>query len=111
MQIEDIRVHGNAVIPEFDHHFYTLTFGMRIEVQQRMLVEAQLREHTVEAGMGCIRHGSIVQIGTASVLKTNYQTRHTFCGIIGWPTLQPKAWPNSGMFCTTPLTRNSRGEW
>jgi hypothetical protein len=32
-----------------------------------------------------------------------YQTRQAFTGIIGWPTLHPKACPNSGIFCTTPL--------
>src|SRR5580698_4645564 len=39
-----------------------------------------------------------------------YQTRQALAGIMGWPVLHPNAWPNSGMFCTTPLTRNSRGE-
>ena len=39
-----------------------------------------------------------------------YQTRQAFTGIMGWPGLQPKACPNSSMFCTTPSTRNWRGE-
>ncbi len=30
---------------------------------------------------------------------------------MGEPGLQPKAWPNSGMFTTTPLTRYLGGEW
>src|SRR5947209_6273131 len=39
-----------------------------------------------------------------------YQTRQGFCGIIGCPTLQPKALPNSGKFCTDPLVRYLPGE-
>ncbi len=38
--------------------------------------------------------------------KTDHQTWQAFSGIMGWPVLQPKAWPNSGIFCTTPFTRN-----
>ena len=51
-------------------------------------------------------------VDTAGLTSVNlpYQTRQAFTGIIGWPVLHPKAWPNSGMFWTTPLTRNSRGE-
>ena len=30
---------------------------------------------------------------------------------MGWPTLQAKALPNSGMLETTPLIRYSSGEW
>ena len=39
----------------------------------------------------------------------DYQTRELFSGLIGSPTLQPKAFPNSGMFWTTPFTRNFSG--
>src|SRR5438874_10977640 len=35
-----------------------------------------------------------------------YQTRQAFSGIIGCPTLQPNALPNSGKFCTLPLMRH-----
>ena len=42
---------------------------------------------------------------------TDHHTLQAFSGSIGWPTLQPKAWPNSGMFLTTPRARNFRGEW
>jgi hypothetical protein len=48
--------------------------------------------------------------GMVAAQRAPYQTRQAFRGIIGWPTLHPKAWPNSGMFLTTPFTRNSRGE-
>ncbi len=39
-----------------------------------------------------------------------HHTRQALTGIMGCPVLQPKAWPNSGMFCTTPFARNCRGE-
>src|SRR5947209_15575417 len=46
-----------------------------------------------------------------AVPHVSYQTRHGFCGIIGCPTLQPNALPNSGKFCTDPLVRYLPGEW
>ena len=39
-----------------------------------------------------------------------YQTRQGCACTIGWPTLQANAFPNSGMFDTTPLIRYSSGE-
>ena len=39
-----------------------------------------------------------------------HHTRHAFSLTIGWPALQPKALANSGMFCTTPFTRQRPGE-
>ena len=39
-------------------------------------------------------------------LQLTHQTRQAFSGIIGWPTLQPKALPNSGKFSTVPFTRH-----
>ena len=39
-----------------------------------------------------------------------HQVRQTLAGIMGWPTLQPKALPNSSKFCTVPLTRHLPGE-
>ena len=41
------------------------------------------------------------------ITTQNYQTRHEFSGIIGWPTLQPNALPNSSKFCTVPFVRHS----
>ena len=39
----------------------------------------------------------------------SYHTLQAFSGSIGWPTLQPKAWPNSGMFLTTPSGTEFQG--
>jgi hypothetical protein len=39
--------------------------------------------------------------------SVNYQTRQLLTGIIGWPTLQPNALPNSSKFCTVPFTLHS----
>src|ERR1700736_6123371 len=46
-------------------------------------------------------------LGLSYDALTFYQTRHEFSGIIGWPTLQPNALPNSSKFCTVPLVRHS----
>ena len=42
--------------------------------------------------------------------RFSYQTRQAFWLTIGCPALQENAFWNSGMFCTTPLTRNLGGE-
>src|SRR5277367_1869328 len=42
-----------------------------------------------------------------SLISGTYQTRHEFVGIIGWPTLQPNALPNSSKFCTVPFVLHS----
>lgn len=39
-----------------------------------------------------------------------YQTRQELTGTMGWPCLQPKAFPNSSKFRTDPLTRHRPGE-
>jgi len=53
-----------------------------------------------------------VPIWTVLPASSIYQTWQTFSGgfTIGWPALQEKAAPNSGMFTTTPLIRYSGGE-
>ena len=40
-----------------------------------------------------------------------YQTRQAGPRTMGWPVVQAKAFWNSGMLDTTPLTRKSPGEW
>jgi hypothetical protein len=47
----------------------------------------------------------------APVTGVLYHTRQAFSGTMGWPGLQPKAFWNSGMFSTTPFTRQRPGEW
>jgi len=59
---------------------------------------------------GCLSIPAWSSKSKRPVLSSSYQTRQAFAGIIGCPVLHPKAWPNSGMFCTTPLMRNSLGE-
>src|SRR5580704_7782613 len=39
-----------------------------------------------------------------------YQTLHICAGAMGWPSLQLNAFRNSGIFETTPFTRNWLGE-
>jgi hypothetical protein len=62
-----------------------------------------------------LRRVSSVRVGSSLMFYphlsvSDYQTRQAFAGIMGCPTLQPKAVPNSDMFWTTPFTRNWRGE-
>jgi hypothetical protein len=42
--------------------------------------------------------------------KTVHHTLQALAGAMGWPGLQPNAFWNSGMFCTTPFTRQRPGE-
>ncbi len=42
---------------------------------------------------------------------TSHQIVQRLTGAIGWPVLQENARWNSGRFRTTPLARNSSGEW
>ena len=50
MQIEIIGVHGNGRVFELDDDFHAFAFGARREVQQRMLVKAELGEDAIKAG-------------------------------------------------------------
>ena len=45
-------------------------------------------------------------IPVLAVTYSLYQTRQLFAGIIGWPTLQLNALPNSSKFCTLPFVRH-----
>src|SRR4029077_4382906 len=49
MEIEIISVHRHGSVSELDDHLHAFALGPRREIQQRMLVEAELRENTVEA--------------------------------------------------------------
>src|SRR5258706_14927533 len=57
--------------------------------------------------------GAIARSGArASRVKArrDYHTRQAFAFNMGCPALQPQAFWNSGMFCTTPFTRKRPGE-
>ncbi len=58
---EIISVHGHGFIFEFNDDFYALALGARGKIKERMLVEAQLGEDTVEADAGSFRHEGIVK--------------------------------------------------
>ena len=61
VQIEIIRMHGDGLIFEFNDDLDALALGARGEIQQRMLIETQLREDSVEAGTSRFRHSAIVK--------------------------------------------------
>ena len=62
----------------------------------------------------CMSYSGIVEhtSGDRSRVSSNfYQMAQRLAGAIGCPDLQANARWNSGRFTTTPLTRNSSGEW
>jgi antitoxin YefM len=61
VKIEVVRVHRDGFIFELNDDFYALALGARGKVKQRMLVEAELGEDTIEASAGCFRHKWIVK--------------------------------------------------
>jgi hypothetical protein len=66
MEIEIIGVHRNRGVFEFDDYFNAIALGSGREVQQRVLVEAQLGQDSIEA-RGSFRHREIVK--QSGVLK------------------------------------------
>src|SRR5262249_35923233 len=83
--------------------------------------EAKHPSRRVDSVIWFLRHGTAVLFvqWTNDALKCHDQnvmrgcvhhTRQAFCATIGWPCLQPNAFWNSGMFCTTPLVRQRPGE-
>jgi len=60
VQIEVIGMYGDAWIPELDDQFNAIALGASVEIQQRVLVEAQLGPHAFDAQMGIIGHQKIV---------------------------------------------------
>src|ERR1017187_6919426 len=51
------------------------------------------------------RHIPASECSSPTTCNFFHHTRHALTGIIGWPTLQPNALPNSGKFSTAPLIR------
>jgi hypothetical protein len=54
-------VYWDRRVFELDDDFHAFSFDARREVQQRMLVEAQLVEDSVETGGSSFRHSGIVK--------------------------------------------------
>src|SRR5580700_8458129 len=53
-------MHRNGRILELDDDLHTVSLLARGEVQQRMLVKTQLREHAFQAGIGSLKHNTIL---------------------------------------------------
>jgi hypothetical protein len=60
VEFEIIGMHGNRGVFELDDQFNAFAFGAGGEVQQRMLVEAELGQDSVEARGGGFGHSGIV---------------------------------------------------
>jgi hypothetical protein len=61
MQLEIVIVYRDGRVLELDDYFYAFALGSGGEVQERMLVEAELREDSVQAGGGGFGHRGIVK--------------------------------------------------
>ena len=62
VQIKIVRVHRGGFIFELDDDPDTFALGARREVQQRVLVEAELREDAVEASIYWIHQAIVKQV-------------------------------------------------
>jgi hypothetical protein len=71
MEVEIIGMHGHGLIFELDDDLYSITLGARREVQEGMLVQAELRENAIKAGSGGFRHSGIVKQIVGSGGMTN----------------------------------------
>lgn len=60
VQVKIIGVHGNGRILELDDDLHALSLPARGEVQERVLVEAQLGKHAFQAAIGYLRHTTIL---------------------------------------------------
>jgi hypothetical protein len=60
MKIEIVCVYGNGRVFELDNDLSSFPLGARGEVQERMLVETQLSEDAIEAGVGGFGHARIL---------------------------------------------------
>jgi hypothetical protein len=63
VKIKGIRVHGHRRVFELEGDFHALALGACGEVKQGMLVETQLREHTIEASIRSVGHARILAEG------------------------------------------------
>jgi hypothetical protein len=60
MKLEIVGMDGNVRILEFDDDLYAFALAAGGEVEQRVLVEAKLGEHAVEASVGRFWHSMIL---------------------------------------------------
>jgi hypothetical protein len=60
MKLEIIGMHWNVRVLEFDDDFDAVTLFAGRKVQQRVLVETQLREDAFQANIGGVRHTMIL---------------------------------------------------
>jgi len=56
MDLEIVRMHGDVRVLEFYDDFDAFPLLPRVEVEQRMLVEAELGQYAIEAWFGRLGH-------------------------------------------------------
>jgi len=61
MNLEIIGMHRNVGILEFDDNLDPFGFAPRGKVEQRMFVETELTEHTLQPSIRGVRHEMIVK--------------------------------------------------
>jgi hypothetical protein len=60
MKLEIVGMYGDVRILELDDDLHAFALAARGEVEQRVLVEAKLGKHAVEASVSRFRHGMIL---------------------------------------------------
>jgi len=60
VQVEIVRVNRDGRVLELNDDLNPFAFGPRREIQQRMLIQAQLRQDAFEARIGRAKHYTIV---------------------------------------------------
>jgi hypothetical protein len=66
MEIEIVGVHGDGFVLELDDDLDAVSFGAGGEIQERMLVEAELGEDAVEARVCTFGHARILAEGVGT---------------------------------------------
>ena len=73
VEFEIIRMHWNRGIFEIDQDFDAFAFGASCEIQQRMLIQLQLRKNAIEPRIGHTSHPMILT-GVA-VVRARWEQR------------------------------------
>jgi hypothetical protein len=78
--------------------------------EEWMLANGERKLLTAENAAAAKKELALSAVWALSAVILNYQTWQALSLTMGWPALHPQAFWNSGMFCTTPFTRQCPGE-
>ena len=78
MHVEIVGVHRDGRILELDNQLHAFALGTCIEIQQRMLIQAELSKDAFEAGIGRRKHQPIMPHNVANACNVGVRPR--LCG-------------------------------